>query len=132
MSLPFSFGLFGLSLCLTLFAPSIFCANVWGRVSVFIIAHFSPLSTFFSKFAKVFRFGVFLRIMRTIPRVSCAHAYRMRVCTCYARIIVARFFGGGGCPLWARFFAPVLGGFFGLFWGYSLGLLWGCFGGVWV
>lgn len=61
-------------------------------------------------------------------RVSCAHAYRMRVCTCYARIIVARFFGGGGCPLWARFSPPFWVGFSACFGGILWGLFWG--GGV--
>lgn len=49
----------------------------------------------------------------------------MRVCTCYARIIVARFFGGGGCPLWARFSPPFWVGFSACFGGILWGLFWG-------
>ena len=49
----------------------------------------------------------------------------MRVCTCYARIIVARFFGGGGCPLWARFSPPFWVGFSACFGGSLWGLFWG-------
>ena len=49
----------------------------------------------------------------------------MRVGVCYARIIVARFFGGGGCPLWARFSPPFWVGFSACFGGILWGLFWG-------
>lgn len=94
---------------------------------MFIIAHFLPPSTLFSKFAKVFRFGVFLRIMRAIPRVSCARACACmlgRAWACVTRVSkFARFFRRWGvAPFWVGF---------GLLFGCACGgILWGCFGVV--
>lgn len=100
-------------------------------VYVLIIAHFAPLSTFFSKFAKVFRFGNSCALCARLPRQLRAPAWVcLGVCAgvCYARIKVRATLGGGlVCPRWARFVRPFSACFLGVG-GLSLGVFWG--GGV--
>ena len=115
---------------------------------MFIIAHFSPLLTFFSKFAKVFRFGNSCALCARLPRQLRAGAWVcLGVCVgvCYARIKVRATLGGGFwarcnplfwgcfCPrfgwVFRRFSVGVLLAFLGVVFGWVLVV---CGWGVWV
>lgn len=102
--------------------PVYFFALTFGGVLACLLWHiFSPLSTFFSKFAKVFRFGNSCALCARLPR-------QLRAGVSYARMYVLRayyscaiFRRWGLPPFWVGFSACFGGILWGLFWGGVVG-----------